>query len=44
MLTFGAIGYLVDKLTGTNNIWLIIGIVLSYPITQLLLNKFIRKI
>jgi cell shape-determining protein MreD len=41
---FALIGYSLDYLFGTDKILTVIGVVISYPVNQLILNKVIRKI
>jgi len=44
VIIFGGIGYLLDKKFDTAPVLLIIGVVISYPLTQYLLYRKVRKI
>ncbi len=41
---FGIGGYYLDTLLNTKPFWLITGVVISYPIAQLILYKVFKKI
>lgn len=40
---FGIIGYVLDRQFGTSPKLLFLAIILSFPITQILVTKFIKK-
>ena len=41
---FGGAGYLLDLKMGTKPLLLLVGIVISFPVTQLILAKLVKKL